>query len=149
MVLHPVKAFANLQNLYTAVAKNKFMLNKTISAANKYADKAKQFYINDSLISLQYNQLNNGKWNHMMDQTHIGYTYWQQPDQQKMPEVKYVHRTMQMNKIPGELLDTKSAKDLIPKNAKGNIFYELRWLCFHRSFTLYKSIFIQIILNGK
>ena len=26
----------------------------------------------------------------MMDQTHIGYTYWQQPPRQKMPEVKYI-----------------------------------------------------------
>ncbi len=25
-----------------------------------------------------------------MDQTHIGYTYWQQPDKQKMPELKYL-----------------------------------------------------------
>ena len=32
----------------------------------------------------------NGKWDHMMDQTHIGYTYWQQPDQNNMPEVKEI-----------------------------------------------------------
>jgi hypothetical protein len=29
-----------------------------------------------------------GKWDHMMDQTHIGYTYWQEPKTNKMPEVK-------------------------------------------------------------
>ena len=28
-----------------------------------------------------------GKWSHMMDQTHIGYTYWQQPDENTMPQV--------------------------------------------------------------
>ncbi len=28
----------------------------------------------------EYNhQIADGKWDHMMDQTHIGYTYWQQP----------------------------------------------------------------------
>jgi hypothetical protein len=32
----------------------------------------------------------NGKWAHMMDQTHIGYTYWQQPDINSMPEVKTI-----------------------------------------------------------
>jgi hypothetical protein len=34
--------------------------------------------------------MSNGKWNHMMDQTHIGYTYWQQPDKNAMPGVDYV-----------------------------------------------------------
>ena len=29
-----------------------------------------------------------GKWNHMMDQTHIGYTDWHDPDTNTMPEVK-------------------------------------------------------------
>ena len=32
-----------------------------------------------------------GRWDHMMDQTHIGYTYWQQPDQNNMPEVKNIN----------------------------------------------------------
>src|SRR4029078_13523847 len=90
LVLHPVKACANLQDMYTAVAKNRFELSYKSAAANYYADQAKQFYLKDSLISLQYNQIAGGKWNHMMDQTHIGYTYWQQPPRQKMPEVKYL-----------------------------------------------------------
>jgi hypothetical protein len=29
-----------------------------------------------------------GKWNHMMDQTHIGYTSWQQPEKNIMPQVE-------------------------------------------------------------
>ena len=32
-----------------------------------------------------------GKWSHMMDQTHISYTYWQQPEKDVMPIVKVVH----------------------------------------------------------
>jgi len=31
-----------------------------------------------------------GKWNHMMSQTHIGYTYWQEPKVQVMPTVKMI-----------------------------------------------------------
>ena len=54
---------------------------------------------NDSLITLQYHQLNNGKWNHMMDQTHIGYTYWQQPPRQKMPDVKYIPKDSVIKKL--------------------------------------------------
>ena len=43
----------------------------------------------DSLLSLEYNQRTaDGKWNHMMDQTHIGYTGWQEPRYNNMPAVK-------------------------------------------------------------
>lgn len=90
LVLHPVKACANLQELYTTVAMNHQAAAIHWPYANTLAAKAKQLYDNDSLISLQYHTMANGKWNHMMSQTHIGYTYWQQPDRQKMPELKYV-----------------------------------------------------------
>ena len=85
LVLHPVKACANLQELYTTVVMNHAAAAQGSAYANKLADKAKQLYQNDSLITLQYHGLANGKWNHMMSQTHIGYTYWQQPNVQKMP----------------------------------------------------------------
>jgi glycosyl hydrolase family 115 (putative glucuronidase)/glycosyl hydrolase family 115 len=125
LVLHPVKAYTNLQNLYTAVALNNFYVKENNPLANKYADEAKRFYINDSLISLEYNQLNNGKWNHMMDQTHIGYTYWQQPEKQIMPEVQYVAQTSTTQSSNIKATGEKSAKSFIPKNSDGNLFYEL------------------------
>ena len=31
-----------------------------------------------------------GRWAHMMSQTHIGYTGWQQPEQDVMPEVRTI-----------------------------------------------------------
>jgi hypothetical protein len=90
VALHHISALANLHEMYVAVAKNKLYAAQNLPAANEWADKAKQFYINDSLITIQYHTMNGGKWNHMMSQTHIGYTYWQQPPVNKMPEVKYV-----------------------------------------------------------
>ncbi len=123
LVLHPIKAYSNLQNLYTAVAWNNFYSKENNPSANKYADDAKQFYANDSMISLQYNQLNNGKWNHMMDQTHIGYTYWQQPEHQEMPEVTYVSNTATSKSITVDST-SKTVRDLVPQNLKQNIFYE-------------------------
>ena len=42
-------------------------------------------------LSRDYNEtLAGGKWNHMMDQTHIGYTYWQQPVRNAMPAVQEI-----------------------------------------------------------
>jgi len=123
LVLHPVKACANLQNLYTAVALNHKLAKENNPLANQYADKAKQYYTNDSLISAAYNHLAGSKWNHMMDQTHIGYTYWQQPEKQKMPEVLYVSQNTTINNKT-ESDAVKTAKSLIPSTSKGNLFYE-------------------------
>ena len=36
-------------------------------------------------------KLAGGKWDHMMDQTHIGYTYWQEPPRNTMPRVDVIH----------------------------------------------------------
>lgn len=124
LVLHPVKACANLQQLYTAVAWNRYFAGKQNAAANAYADSAKQFYVNDSLITLQYHAIANGKWNHMMDQTHIGYTYWQQPETNSMPAVTYV--TMGSG-LPQKSVKTSSfekTKSVEQTNNKEKIFYQ-------------------------
>jgi len=124
LVLHPVQASANLNELYVTVAQNRQYAKKGYIEANALAEKAKQLYINDSLITNYYNDtLAGGKWSHMMDQTHIGYTYWQQPDKNKMPEVKYVFKDSAKELL---LIDStvQNAKHLIPANKKGNAFYE-------------------------
>jgi len=97
LVLHPVTASANLNELYFAAAKNKwnfngkyytYVANAKTYVANANADSVKLLFEKDKAISRYYNDtLANGKWSHMMDQTHIGYTYWQQPPVNKMPEV--------------------------------------------------------------
>jgi len=122
LVLHPIKALANLQNLYTAVAWNRLLEKDKQGEANEFADSAKKDYAKDSLITLKYNQLNNGKWDHMMDQTHIGYTYWQQPPVNKMPDIKYV--PVDSIKSP-EYDTTKTIPEAnYPKNLNKNISYE-------------------------
>ncbi len=91
LVLHPVQALANIQKLYVVVAKNQLYAKQGRSSANTHADSAKQLYIKDSLITKYYNDtLAGGKWHHMADQTHIGYTYWQQPETNAMPAVAYL-----------------------------------------------------------
>ncbi|HMO62562.1 MAG TPA: glycosyl hydrolase 115 family protein [Ferruginibacter sp.] len=122
LVLHPVKACANLYDMYYHVALNKQAYRNKQAEANTYADKVKQLYEKDSLITLEYHNLNNGKWNHMMSQTHIGYTYWQQPQVQKMPEVKYLPADEAIPKAAMPLADIQTAK--IPAGITGHVFYE-------------------------
>ncbi|ACU62279.1 glycosyl hydrolase 115 family protein [Chitinophaga pinensis] len=106
LVLHPVKANTIVHQLYYAVAMNRQLAARQDSGANAWADKAKQLYISDSLLSKEYNQLADGKWNHMMDQTHIGYTYWQQPDYNSMPAVTYVSTHQPTPTTPPSTNDT-------------------------------------------
>ena len=91
LVLFPINACSNLYDLYYAVAQNRYYAAKKDIRANAWADKAKACFEQDSLLTLHYNrQIAGGKWEHMMDQTHIGYTGWQQPEHNKMPNVTYV-----------------------------------------------------------
>jgi len=122
LVLHPVKACANLQEMYYNVAQNKYYAGKKSSAANKYADKVKELYTRDSLISVEYNQIAGGKWNHMMDQTHIGYTYWQQPNKQKMPDVTYITTDASLD-TARIVAKSVSAAAMVPKGSQ-HVFYQ-------------------------
>jgi len=89
LVLYPVLASANLNELYITVAKNRLYASQGRSATNELADRARALFANDSILAHYYNkEMAGGKWDHMMDQTHIGYTYWQQPPINVMPEVK-------------------------------------------------------------
>ena len=88
IISYPVQACSNLYNMYYAQAKNHALAAKLDPEANQWADKVESCYLRDSLLSHYYNKvISNGKWNHMMDQIHIGYTSWNNPQKQIMPKV--------------------------------------------------------------
>jgi hypothetical protein len=94
LVLFPIHACANLYEMYYAVAVNHDLAEKNDPLANHWAEKVKELYARDSLLTIHYNkEIAGGKWNHMMDQTHIGYTFWQQPPCNVMPKTKTVSQT--------------------------------------------------------
>ncbi len=120
LVLHPVKAMANLYALHYNVALNRAAFTNNNFTANQFADEAKLSFLKDSLITQEYHRLNNGKWNHLMNQTHIGYKGWQDPRYNIMPEVKYVTAvtdTADNNR-------TLAAKMPVRAKAPANTFYE-------------------------
>jgi Gylcosyl hydrolase family 115 C-terminal domain/Glycosyl hydrolase family 115 len=90
IVEHPIIALSNLYQLYYDVAWNRRLAAVGDARANLFADRAEAAFRRDQEIADQYHALNGGKWDGMMLQTHIGYTTWQQPDEQVMPEVKRV-----------------------------------------------------------
>jgi hypothetical protein len=125
LVLHPLKANANLHEMYQSVALNRWYAGRGNVLANTYANKAKQLYKKDSLLSVQYNkELAGGKWDHMMDQVHIGYRIWNDPPANKMPEVKYVIAGASAENTTTATGAVKTAEPLIPSNTKGHVFFE-------------------------
>ena len=99
LVLYPVNACSNLYEMYYAVAKNKFYAKTNDIQANYWADKVQECFKRDADLAYSYNKvIAGGKWNHMMDQVHIGYTSWQEPRRAKMPEVVYVPIENQITK---------------------------------------------------
>ena len=88
LVLHPTKASAVVNQLYITSAKNQLYASQGRARTNALADEAEALFKKDAELSAYYNRtLAGGKWDHMMDQTHIGYTYWQEPPVNNMPKV--------------------------------------------------------------
>jgi Glycosyl hydrolase family 115 len=76
LVLHPCKAGHTLYQLYVSTAKNNLYSKQGRVSAAMYGANAVSAYSQDSALASQYHKLLGGKWDHMMDQTHIGYTGW-------------------------------------------------------------------------
>ncbi len=94
LVLFPIEACANLNEMYVAAGKNAFYAERGAASANYYADKTRQHFERDAELTRHFHEdLLDGKWNHMMSQTHIGYTYWNHPPLNRMPAVSYVQPT--------------------------------------------------------
>ena len=92
LVLYPIQASANLNDLYISAARNQLYARQDRSGTDDLADSVRARFTRDSLLSRAYNHdLAGGKWVHMMDQTHIGYTYWQQPSVNAMPSLYSVY----------------------------------------------------------
>ncbi len=91
LVLYPIEACANIYNLYHATAKNHFYAGQGRAMTNQLADSVRFYYNKDSIMTRFFHtSLANGKWNHIMSQTRIGYTYWQQPPVNVIPKTKKI-----------------------------------------------------------
>ncbi|MGI4734723.1 MAG: glycosyl hydrolase 115 family protein [Janthinobacterium lividum] len=118
LVLHPVQACANLNELYYTVALNREAAKTGQANTNELAAKAKALFAKDADIKQHYNTIAGGKWNHMMDQTHIGYTYWQQPPVDKMPEVQTLPASAAAQPAATQNASSQAAGDYVAIDAE-------------------------------
>jgi hypothetical protein len=88
LVQYPVDACANLTEMYVAAGRNALYARQGRASANTWADETRAHFARDTTLTDEYNhKLLNGRWDHMMDQTHIGYTFWNEPPLNAMPAV--------------------------------------------------------------
>ncbi|MGG6314172.1 glycosyl hydrolase 115 family protein, partial [Paenibacillus macerans] len=96
LLLYPAKASCQVLELHVRTARSRLYAGQGRTSANLEAREAELLFEADRELTLHYNKLlAAGKWNHMMDQTHIGYTYWNQPPVNAMPE------TGRVEELPG------------------------------------------------
>jgi hypothetical protein len=91
LVLYPIKASATVGEMYIAAGRSHLYAKQGRASANFYADETRKLFAEDAQLTLEYNhKLLNGKWDHMMDQTHVGYFFWNEPPLNAMPGVEQV-----------------------------------------------------------
>ncbi len=80
LVLFPAKAGALVNELYVCAGKNALYARQGRSATNGMAAEVRSLFTADTMLMGEFNRtLAGGKWDHFMDQPHLGYTGWQDP----------------------------------------------------------------------
>ncbi len=94
LVLYPVKASAVVNELYVTAALNRLYGAQGRASTNDLAARARALFRQDAELARQYQQdVAGGKWPHMMSQTHLGYTFWNEPPRNVMPPVTEIQTT--------------------------------------------------------
>jgi len=92
LVWFPIHASGNLTALHVETGRNRlYAAQGRAAAAGAAAQQVRDLFARDAELTRIYHQdVADGRWNHMMSQTHISYTYWQQPDEDVLPDLAEV-----------------------------------------------------------
>ena len=89
LVLFPTKASALVNELYLAAAKNDLYFRQGRASTNDMANQTRLLFRNDTSLMGYFNRIfANGKWDHFMDQSHLGYTNWADPPTNSLRAIK-------------------------------------------------------------
>jgi hypothetical protein len=65
-----------VHEIVIGAAQNRMYAEQGRNMANVKADHVMEMFDLDNQLMEDYNGLLDGKWDGIMDQTHLGYTYW-------------------------------------------------------------------------
>ncbi len=110
LVFFPIKAAAQLHELYLAAARNASCARQGRVSANDMATQTRDlFQAHTNLMNYFNKTFARGKWDHFMDQPHIGYTNWQDPPQDSLRAVKLTEIAVAEAPALGVALDGSDA----------------------------------------
>ncbi|MGC4074904.1 MAG: glycosyl hydrolase 115 family protein [Nibricoccus sp.] len=91
LVLHPTKASALVTEMNILAGRNHLYAKQGRASTNATAARVRELFHQDQAVSDYYNkELSGGKWNHLMDQAHLGQFSWEPPVVNIMPPVSEV-----------------------------------------------------------
>ncbi len=91
LVLHPAKASSIVVRMNIAAGRNQLYAKQGRASTNSVAGLVRALFREDQTLSDYYNHtLSNGKWNHLMDQPHIGMHSWEPPVVNNLPLISEV-----------------------------------------------------------
>ncbi len=92
LVLFPVKASAIVNELYLFVGKNNLYAKQGRTATNNMAEQVQLLFREDTSLMGYYNRdFAGSKWNHFMDQSHLGYNSWADPPVNSLRAIQLKH----------------------------------------------------------
>jgi hypothetical protein len=88
LVLHPAKASALVAEINLTAGRNHLYAMQGRASTNLLAARVRELFREDQAMTDYYNhELAGGKWNHLMDQAHLGQFSWEPPVVNAMPAV--------------------------------------------------------------
>jgi hypothetical protein len=87
LVWAPTNASAIVTGINVRAARNRLYAVQGRASTNAWAAETRDLFGLDADSTRAWDMLLGGKWRHFMDQTHLGYTTWQQPVRNAMPAV--------------------------------------------------------------
>ncbi|ETN41045.1 uncharacterized protein HMPREF1541_02979 [Cyphellophora europaea CBS 101466] len=93
LVLHKCLAGLIYHQVTLTASKNHLYGLQRRSSTNAMAMRTLDYFSDDAMLTQRYHTMLDGKWNHMMDQTHFGYDYWQQPMRDLAPPLSFVQQS--------------------------------------------------------
>jgi hypothetical protein len=89
LVLFPARASAQLNEMYLAAAKNALYAAQGRASANDFAAQARALFAAETNLMDHFNrEFLDGKWDHFMDQSVIGYTSWRDPARNNLRAIR-------------------------------------------------------------
>lgn len=104
LVVHPVKSSTIFTQLRITQARNQLYARQRRNTANKLLREVLDLFDADFKLSQEFHSLLDGKWNHIMCQSHLGYgDTWHAPSRDAIFGLAYVQRAQDSNPIVGQM----------------------------------------------